>query len=100
MRIHQLESNVGGKLTAMDVKTQKPSWVFETDGAKQNGPALTNADGSIKFETVFTSPKLFYDDMVLAVHKLFTMGTILSSPVAVGDTVYFGSTDGNLYALK
>lgn len=92
--------NFGGKLTAIDVKTHKPSWVFETDGAKQNGPAMTNADGSIKFETVFTSPKLFYDDMVLAVHKLFTMGTILSSPVVVGDTVYFGSTDGNLYALK
>lgn len=92
--------NFGGKLTAIDVKTQKPVWVFETDGAKQNGPAMTNADGTIKFETVFTSKKLFYDDMVLAVHKLFTMGTILSSPVVVGDTIYFGSTDGNLYALK
>jgi outer membrane protein assembly factor BamB len=37
---------------------------------------------------------------VVAVHKLFTMGTILSSPVVVGDTVYFGSTDGNLYAVR
>jgi outer membrane protein assembly factor BamB len=92
--------NFGGKLTAIDVKAQKPAWVFETDGAKQNGPAMTNADGTIKFETVFTAQKPFYDDMVLAVHKLFTMGTILSSPVAVGDTIYFGSTDGNLYALK
>ncbi len=92
--------NFGGKLTAIDLKSQKPAWVFETDGAKLNGPAMTNADGTIKFETVFTSPKPFYDDMVLAVHKLFTMGTILSSPVVVGDTIYFGSTDGNLYALK
>jgi eukaryotic-like serine/threonine-protein kinase len=92
--------NFGGKLTAIDLKTQKPAWVFETDGAKQNASALTNADGSIKFETVFSSPNLFYDDMVLAVHKLFTMGTILSSPVVVGDTVYFGSTDGNVYALR
>jgi outer membrane protein assembly factor BamB len=91
--------NFGGKLTAIDLKTQRPAWVFETDGAKQNAPALTNADGSIKFEVLFTSPSLFYDDMVIAVHKLFTMGTILSSPVVVGDTVYFGSTDGNLYAL-
>jgi outer membrane protein assembly factor BamB len=38
--------------------------------------------------------------MVVAVHKLITMGTILSSPVVVGNTVYFGSTDGNLYALQ
>jgi eukaryotic-like serine/threonine-protein kinase len=92
--------NFGGKLTAIDLKTQKPAWVFETEGAKQNAVALTNADGSIKFEVVFASPNLFYDDMVIAVHKLFTMGTILSSPVVVGNTVYFGSTDGNLYALQ
>jgi eukaryotic-like serine/threonine-protein kinase len=92
--------NFGGKLTAIELKTQKPAWVFETDGARQNAGALTNADGTIKFEVVFSSPNLFYDDMVIGVHKLFTMGTILSSPVVVGNTVYFGSTDGNLYALQ
>ena len=92
--------NFGGKLTAIDLKTQKVAWVFETDGAKQNAASMTHADGSIKFETVFSSPNLYYEDMVLAVHKLFTMGTILSSPVVVGDTVYFGSTDGNLYAVR
>lgn len=92
--------NFGGKLTAIDLKTQKPSWVFESDGAKQNGAAYTNPDGSIKFEVVFPSPQLFYDDMVIAVGKLLTMGSILSSPVVVGDVVYVGSTDGNLYALQ
>jgi eukaryotic-like serine/threonine-protein kinase len=92
--------NFGGKLTAIDLKTQKPAWVFETDGAKENAPSMTNPDGSIKFETVFSSPNLYYEDMVLAVHKLFTMGTILSSPVVVDDTVYFGSADGNLYAVR
>ena len=74
--------------------------MFETDGSKQNSASMTKADGSIKFETVFSSPNLYYEDMVLAVHKLFTMGTILSSPVVVGNSVYFGSTDGNLYALQ
>jgi outer membrane protein assembly factor BamB len=92
--------NFAGKLTAIDLKMQKPAWVFETDGAKENASSLTNADGSIKWESLFPSPNLFYEDMVLAVHKLFTMGTILSSPVIVGNVVYFGSTDGNLYALE
>ena len=41
--------------------------MFETDGAKQNAASMTNADGSIKFETVFSSPNLYYEDMVLAV---------------------------------
>lgn len=92
--------NFSGKLTAIDLKTQKPAWVFDTDGAKQNAASMTNADGSIKFEAVFSSPNPYYEDMVLAVHKLFTMGTILSSPVVAADTVYFGSTDGNLYAVR
>jgi eukaryotic-like serine/threonine-protein kinase len=92
--------NFGGKLTAIDLKTEKPTWEFETDGAKENTASMTNADGSIRFETVFSSPNPYYEDMVLAVHKLFTMGTILSSPVVVGDAVYFGSTDGNLYAVR
>lgn len=92
--------NFGGKLTAIDLRTQKPAWVYETDGARQNAASMTNADGSIKFETVFSSPNLYYEDMVLAVHKLFTMGTILSSPAVAGDAVYFGSTDGNLYAVR
>jgi len=92
--------NFGGKLTAIDVKAQKPSWEFETDGAKQNAGAYTNADGTFKFEALFPSEHLFYDDMVIAVGKILSMGTILSSPVVVGDVVYVGSTDGNLYALE
>lgn len=92
--------NFAGKMTAIDVKAQKPVWVFETDGAKKNAAALTNADGSVKWESLFPGPNLFYEDMVLAVNKLFTTGTILSSPVVVGNTIYFGSTDGNVYALQ
>ena len=88
------------QLTAIDLKAQKPAWVFETEGAKQNAHAFINPDGSIRFEAVFRSPDLFYDDMVIAVDKLLSMGTILSSPVVVNDVVYVGSTDGNLYALK
>ena len=92
--------NFGGKLTGVDLKEQQPCWEFETDGAKKNAAALLNADGSIKFETIFPSPKIFYDDMVVAVAKILSMGSILSSPVVVGDVVYFGSSDGNVYALK
>ncbi len=41
----------------------------------------------------------FYDHMVIAVSKLLSVGSILSSPVVVKDVVYEGGTDGNLYAL-
>jgi outer membrane protein assembly factor BamB len=29
-----------------------------------------------------------------------SVGMVLSSPVIAGETVYFGSTDGNVYALR
>lgn len=86
-----------GKLTAVDLKTQKPAWVFQTDGSRQNASNLLNPDGTLKFEAVMSQN--FYDDMVVGVSKLFSLGTILSSPVVVDNVVYVGSTDGYLYAL-
>jgi outer membrane protein assembly factor BamB len=59
--------NFGGTLTAVDLATHKPVWTFETDGAKKNAATLTQPDGSFKFEAIFSSPNLFYDDMVVAV---------------------------------
>lgn len=87
-----------GKLTAVDLKTQKPAWTFQTESSKKNLPALTKPDGSLKYEELF--PQNFYDDMVVGVSKLLDLGTILASPVVVDDVVYVGSTDGYLYALK
>lgn len=92
--------NFTGKLTAIDLKAQKAAWTFETDGAKQNAAAISNADGSVKWDALFPGQNLFYDDMMLAVHKLFSSGTILSSSVVVGKSLLFGSTDGNLYVLE
>jgi eukaryotic-like serine/threonine-protein kinase len=86
-----------GKLFAIDLNTQKLAWTFATDGSKKNGATYTKPDGTANYELAFTD--FFYDDMVSGVQKLMTVGAVLSSPVVVGDTVYFGSADGNLYAL-
>jgi outer membrane protein assembly factor BamB len=86
-----------GKLIAIDLTSQKTAWTFDTDGAKQNSAAWTRSDGTPNYEAAFTSD--FYDDIVTGVSKMMNIGTILSSPVVVDRTVYFGSTDGNLYAL-
>ena len=37
---------------------------------------------------------------LVATAKQFSVGAIFSSPLVVGGTVYFGSTDGNLYAVE
>ena len=91
-----------GKLFAIDLANkdlanQKVAWTFETEASKLNGPTYTKADGTPNYEAVFTDD--FYDDMVAGVGKMLSVGAILSSPVIVDNVVYFGSTDGNLYAL-
>jgi eukaryotic-like serine/threonine-protein kinase len=57
----------------------------------------TKADGSPNYEAAFDSD--FYDDMIVGYDRMMSVGPILSSPVVVDKVVYFGGTDGNLYAL-
>lgn len=86
-----------GKLTAYDLTNQKSVWEFQTDASKAHLEALTNADGTFNWSVIV--PEGFYSDMVVGVSTLFSTGTILSSPVVENNTIYVGSTDGNLYAL-
>jgi len=86
-----------GRLNAVDLKTQKVAWTFETEDSKKNGPIYTKPDGTPNYEAAFFD--FFYDDMVTGVQKLMSVGAILSSPAVAENSVYVGSTDGNVYAL-
>jgi len=87
-----------GKLFAIDLGSQKQAWVFSTEGSQKNGAAYTKADGTPNYEAAFAGD--FYDDMVYGVQSMMSVGAILSSPVVVENVVYFGSTDGNVYAVN
>ena len=86
-----------GKLLAIDLTTRKQAWSFQTDGSHKNGPAYTKPDGSPNYEAAFEDD--FYDDMIVGVRKMLSVGAVLSSPVVVDNVIYVGSSDGNLYAL-
>ena len=45
-------------------------------------------------------PDFTLDGMIIGVHRMFTLGSFVSSPVVADGVLYVGSTDGNLYALK
>ena len=36
---------------------------------------------------------------MIAHERLMSVGAVLSTPVVVGNTIYFGSWDGQLYAI-
>ena len=86
-----------GKLHAIDLGRRRLAWSFQTESSKQNGPAYTNADGTPNYRAA--SSDSFYDQLVIAHERLMSVGAVLSTPVVVGDTIYFGSWDGQLYAI-
>lgn len=87
-----------GKLFAIDLQKQAVAWEFQTKASKKLLPGYSNPDGSINYYALQAGN--FYDDMVVAAQKTLDDGTVLSSPAIGGNTVVFGSADGNVYALK
>ena len=87
-----------GTMISIDLDKHATAWTFSTDGANRNGAALTKKDGEPNYAAAFTDS--FYDDLVIGVQKMQSIGAVLSSPVIERDIVYFGSADGNLYAIS
>ncbi len=55
-------STLDGKFAAVDLKTQKPAWVFQNDTSKQKLPAIQNPDGTLNFGVIMSQNR--YDHMV------------------------------------
>ena len=80
------------------------SWVskarfnFQTEGCRQNGKKYLDADGRMIGSALYPDGTL--DGMVIGLDRMFSLGSILSSPVVAEGLVYVGSTDGTIYALR
>jgi outer membrane protein assembly factor BamB len=86
-----------GKLFAVDLGRKDVAWAFQTEASKQNAAALSKPDGTVNYNAAFSEN--FYDSVIVGLEKLDSTGPILSSPVVVEGVIYFGSSDGNVYAL-
>jgi eukaryotic-like serine/threonine-protein kinase len=87
-----------GKLYAVDLNTGKFAWEFQTQAGRKDPLGVIAPDGRPDFQAIFRSQ--FYEDMYRAGERLFSLGSILSSPAVDAGVLYVGSTDGNLYALE
>lgn len=90
---------LNGRLYAIDIQAGKIVWEFQTESAKQDPLKLLNPDGtrnSTFFNPVFNN----FQDMYVVWLKNISVGAIVSSPAIDQGEIYFGSTDGFLYALK
>jgi len=86
-----------GKLLAINLKTRQLAWSFATEDARKNGPTYTKADGTPNYRAAASDS--FYDQMVIGLDRMMSVGAVLSTPVIDGDTLFFGSWDGQLYAI-
>lgn len=86
-----------GYLYGLDAKTGKVQWTFQTDGSKKNYTTVYDASGHFRKDFV-----LYGDEATAAAaeQKIMGLGGILSTPVIKDGTLYFGSADGNFYAVK
>jgi len=89
---------LNGTLEARDANTGELLWDYQTDASKQNSGWVLTADHR------FNQPLLFFDNWreapLLAQDRQVSVGSIFSSPLIANGVVYFGSTDGFLYALE
>ncbi len=84
-----------GKLYGVDHSSGETQWEFQTESSKLNYSTMYNEEGDFKegFELYGSG----YEKSEQMIHAL---GSILSTPVIAGEVIYFGSSDGNLYAFN
>jgi len=87
-----------GWLHLMDRDTGAALADFQTEGCKQNGKKYLDADGRMIGSALYPDGTL--DGMVIGLDRMFSLGSILSSPVVAEGIVYVGSADGTVYALR
>ncbi|HEY3661943.1 MAG TPA: PQQ-binding-like beta-propeller repeat protein [Chthoniobacterales bacterium] len=89
---------MNGTLQARDRKSGEVLWSFQTEASKENRGWVLTKDRS------FNDPLLYHsawrEAPLIAFGQQLSVGAIFSSPLVVNGVVYFGSCDGNLYALE
>jgi eukaryotic-like serine/threonine-protein kinase len=86
-----------GTLQARDLKTGEPLWDFQTEASKQNKGWILTADRKFNEPMFFTSS--WREAPIVGIDRQQKIGGIFSTPLVMNGVVYFGSTDGSLYAI-
>jgi outer membrane protein assembly factor BamB len=89
---------LNGTLEARDLESGDLLWDFQTDASKRNDGWVLTADR--RFNSPLLYPSSWREAPIVATDRQFGIGAVFSTPLVVDGVVYFGSTDGNLYALE
>ena len=87
-----------GWIHAMDISTGAMKAEFQSDGSKANASKYLDKDGHMIGAALY--PDFTLDGIIIGVHRMFELGSFISSPVVAAGVLYVGSTDGGVYALR
>jgi outer membrane protein assembly factor BamB len=83
-----------GRVMGIDHLTGETKWQFQTVVSKQNHHTIYDETGEFKEDFV-----LYGKDWKIAEEMIHALGSILSTPVIDNEIIYFGSSDGHIYAV-
>lgn len=89
---------LNGTLEARNVKTGDLLWDYQIEKSKENRAWVLTSDRKMNLPLLFYSN--WRENPIVAADREFGIGAIFSSPLVANGAVYFGSTDGFLYALE
>jgi outer membrane protein assembly factor BamB len=84
-----------GILRGLNINNGELKWMYQTSGSRENYSKVFDKDG--KFNSGF---ELYGKDYIESERIIHTLGSILSTPVMEDDIIYFGSSDGGIYAVR
>lgn len=89
---------LNGTLEGRDWPSGRLLWTWRTEASRANRGGVLTADGRFNVALNFVSG--WREAMALGFERHASVGSIFSTPLVVGDTIYVGSADSRLYALR
>jgi outer membrane protein assembly factor BamB len=90
-----------GKMYALDLTSRGKRWnSISTEARNQNAASILKNDTLNFIFAAKDNDLSFYASNVKVMDDFYMLGSIVSSPVVKKNVIYFGSADGNLYALN
>lgn len=84
-----------GKVLGLNRETGEQEWAFQTEGSRRNYDTVFKEDGTFRDDF-----KLYGADYDKTEKMILALGSVLSTPAVDEGVIYFGSRDGNLYAVE
>jgi outer membrane protein assembly factor BamB len=87
-----------GTFYGIDLMKREIAWNYQTRESAEDQHDILNEDLSVNLQKIFTGPTPA--DMKRGIDYLASVGAIISTPVIESGTIYFGTQNGTVYAVR